>query len=57
MVSYEGLYEQLRQKGLTKTRLAAEVGISSRTIAKIGKSEKLSKKTLQRMHMLQVQLL
>ena len=48
MVSYEGLYEQLRQKGLTKTRLAAEVGISSRTIAKIGKSEKLSKKTLQR---------
>lgn len=48
MVSYEGLYEQLRQKGLTKTRLAAEVGISSRTIAKIGKGEKLSKKTLQR---------
>lgn len=48
MVSYDGLYEQLKQKGITKTDLTTEIGISSRTIAKIAKGEKLSKKTLQK---------
>ena len=48
MISYEGLDKQLREKGITKTALTAELGISSRTIAKIAKGEKLSRTTLQR---------
>lgn len=48
MVSYEGLFRILKDRELTKTDLSTELGISSRTIAKIGKSEQLSKKTLQR---------
>ncbi len=48
MLSYEGLYSQLRKRGMTKTALATELGISSRTIAKIAKGEKLSKRTLQK---------
>jgi Fic family protein/DNA-binding Xre family transcriptional regulator len=48
MISYEGLYEQLQKKGITKTDLTSEIGISSRTIAKIAKGEKLSNKTLER---------
>ena len=48
MVSYDGLYEQLRKKGINKTYLTSEISISSRTIAKIAKGEKLSKKTMQR---------
>ena len=47
MISYDGLYEQLQKKGITKTDLTSEIGISSRTIAKIAKGEKLSKRTLQ----------
>lgn len=46
MISYDGLYEQLKHRGITKTDLTSEIGISSRTIAKIAKSERLSKKTL-----------
>ena len=45
MISYDGLYEQLRRAGITKTDLTA-IGISSRTIAKIAKGEKLSRKTM-----------
>ena len=48
MISYDGLYEQLRRKGITKTDLTSEIGISSRTIAKIAKGEKLSNKTLEK---------
>lgn len=48
MVSYEGLLRILKDRELTKTDLTTELGISSRTIAKIGKGEQLSKKTLQR---------
>ena len=48
MISYEGLNEQLQKKGITKTDLTVEVGISSRTIAKISKGEKLSQRTLQK---------
>lgn len=48
MISYEGLYAQLQKKRITKTDLTAEIGISSRTIAKISKGEKLSGKTLQK---------
>ena len=48
MFSYDGLHEQLKRKGVRKTDLTTEIGISSRTIAKIAKGERLSKKTLQR---------
>ena len=48
MISYDGLYAQLKSKGITKTDLTVEIGISSRTIAKISKGEKLSQKTLQK---------
>lgn len=48
MISYDGLYEQLRKKGITKTDLTSEIGISSRTIAKIAKGEKLSNRTLEK---------
>lgn len=48
MYSYEGLYTQLKNRGITKTDLTVAVGISSRTIAKISKGEKLSRKTLQK---------
>ncbi len=48
MISYDGLYEQLRKKGITKTDLTSAIGISSRTIAKIAKGQKLSNKTLEK---------
>ena len=48
MLSYVGLQKQLEKKGMTKTALAAELGISSRTIAKIAKGERLSENTLHR---------
>ncbi len=48
MISYDGLYEQLQKKGITKTDLTSEIGISSRTIAKIAKGEKLSSRTMEK---------
>ena len=48
MISYEGLNQKLKNKGVTKTDLTTELGISSRTIAKIAKGEKLSQRTLQK---------
>lgn len=46
MTQYDGLCRKLAEKGITKTVLSKELGISSRTIAKIAKGEKLSKATL-----------
>ena len=48
MISYDGLYQRLKENGITKTDLSQALGISSRTIAKISKGEKLSKHTLQK---------
>ena len=48
MISYDGLSSHLHKKGITKTDLTKALGISSRTIAKIAKGEKLSKKTLEK---------
>ncbi len=48
MISYEGLYAQLKKKRITKSTLITAIGISSRTIAKIAKGEKLSAKTIGR---------
>ena len=47
MIIYDGLINCIQAKGINKTQLAEHLGISSRTIAKIGKGEKLSKRTLE----------
>ncbi len=49
MISYDGLTNKLKERELTKTALAKELGISSRTIAKIGRGEKISNKVLAKM--------
>ena len=43
MISYEGLEKALKEKGIGKTKLFTELGLSTRTVAKIAKGEKLSK--------------
>lgn len=43
MFSYKGLEEKLRERDITRSNLTKELGISSRTIAKIGRGEKLSR--------------
>ena len=48
MYSYEKLEKKLTVKGISRTNLARDTGISSRTIAKISKGEKLSQKTLRK---------
>ena len=48
MISYEGLEKALKEKGIGKTKLSTELGLSSRTIAKIAKGEKLSKRSILR---------
>lgn len=46
MFLYDGLKMKLAERGITKTDLTKELGISSRTISKIAKGEKLSKATI-----------
>lgn len=46
MIFYEGLLQKLNDKGLTKTALTEELGISSRTVAKIGRGEKIADRVL-----------
>ena len=48
MISYDGLDRLLKEKNLNKTTLTREVGLSSRTVAKIAKGERLSQRTLQK---------
>lgn len=48
MISYDGLNRILRERNLTKTDLTVLLGISSRTISKIGKGEQLSRRTMQK---------
>lgn len=48
MISYEVLEKLLKEKGIGKTDLSTELGISTRTIAKISKGEKLSYRTMQK---------
>ncbi len=49
MYSYDGLNHLLKLKGMKKSELTRELGISSRTIAKIGKGEKLSDNVIVRL--------
>ena len=48
MISYQGLINVLKQNGLKKSDLAEKVGISSRTIAKIAKGEKIADNVIKR---------
>ncbi len=48
MISYEGLENKLAEKGLTRSDLTKKLGISSRTVAKISKGEKLSRIVLEK---------
>ena len=48
MLSYAGLLQKLQERGLTKTALAAHLGISSRTVAKIGRGEKIADHVLKK---------
>lgn len=48
MFSYEKLEAALKEKGISKTMLSEELGLSSRTVAKIAKGEKLSARSIQK---------
>lgn len=48
MISYAGLLQKLKTKKLTKTALTKQLGISSRTVAKIGRGEKISRRVLEK---------
>lgn len=49
MVSYELLEAALKEKGIKKTELSKELGLSTRTVAKIAKGEKLSRRSIQKL--------
>ena len=49
MISYAGLLEILKKNGLKKSDLTAKAGISSRTIAKISKGEKIADNVINRL--------
>ena len=48
MISYDILEKTLKERGIGKTELSTQLGLSTRTIAKIGKGEKLSNRSLQK---------
>ncbi len=48
MYNYDGLIKKLEEKNLNKTSLAKELSISSKTIAKINRNEKISNKVLEK---------
>ncbi len=48
MYSYDGLAALLKERKMKKSELIKAVGLSSRTVAKMGKGEKLSAATLER---------
>ena len=48
MYSYDGLVNILKEKNMTRSMLADDLGVSSRTIAKIGRGEKIADHVLNR---------
>lgn len=48
MISYTGLEKILKDRGIGKTALSKDVGLSTRTVAKIAKGEKLSAHSLKK---------
>ena len=51
IVSYMGLWKILLEKGLQKQDLVEHVGLSSATVAKMGKGEPVSNKVLEKICM------
>ena len=49
MIDYTGLFQRLSERGLSRTALARELGISSRTMAKIGRGEPVASRVMDRM--------
>ena len=49
MYSYKGLEEKLNERGIGRSELTKLLGISSRTIAKIGRGEKLSRAVMEKL--------
>lgn len=49
MISYQGLLNVLKKRGLKKSDLTEKVGVSSRTIAKISKGEKIADSVIKRL--------
>ena len=49
MISYKGLEAKLNEHGITRSDLTNMLGISSRTIAKIGRGEKLSRVVMEKL--------
>ena len=49
MYDYSGLNKKLKERGIKKSYLGEQLGISSRTIAKIAKNEKIVDKVLNRL--------
>lgn len=49
MFSYNGLEQKLRERNIGRSELTKLLGISSRTVAKIGKGEKLSRGVMERL--------
>lgn len=47
-VSYVGLWKLLLEKGLQKQDLVEQVGLSSATVAKMGKGEPVSNRVLEK---------
>ena len=48
MIIYEGWDQALKDKGIGKTELSKELGLSTRTVAKIKKGERLSARSIQK---------
>ena len=48
-VSYMGLWKILLEKGMKKQDLVEKVGLSSSTVAKMGKGEPVSNKVLEKL--------
>ncbi|MDE6640269.1 MAG: helix-turn-helix transcriptional regulator [Acetatifactor sp.] len=48
-VSYNGLWKKMIDKNLQKQDLVKEVGLSSATVAKMGKGEPISNKVLEKL--------
>ncbi|MBR3740040.1 MAG: Fic family protein [Clostridia bacterium] len=49
MISYKGLEEKLDERGIKRSDLTKLLGISSRTIAKIGRGEELSRVVMEKL--------
>ncbi len=49
MISYKGLEAKLNEHGITRSDLTKMLGISSRTIAKIGRGERLSRVVMEKL--------